>query len=109
MRTGTQLLQGTLELMILKSLSVASMNGFAIAQRIKERTREEILVEEGALYPALHRLEKRRLITGEWGLSENNRKARFYQLTPTGQRELRTQESSWLRYVNAVAHVLAPE
>ena len=109
MRDGTQLLQGTLELMILKSLSLDSMNGFSISQRIKDRTREEILVEEGAMYPALHRLEKRDLIKGEWGVSDNNRKARFYKLTAAGRRELRLQEGRWSRYVDAVARVLAPE
>src|SRR5687768_17215457 len=108
MRDGPQLLQGTLELMILKTLSWESMNGFAISQWIKDRTEEEILVEEGAMYPALHRLEKRGLIAGEWGVTENNRKARFYTLTTAGRRELRLQESKWSRYVNAVARVLQP-
>lgn len=108
MREGPQLLQGTLELMILKTLSWESMNGFAISQWIKDRTEEEILVEEGAMYPALHRLEKRGLLAGEWGVTENNRKARFYTLTAAGRRELRLQESKWSRYVNAVARVLQP-
>ena|SRR5687767_4381954 len=108
MREGTQLLQGTLELLILKTLSWESMNGFAISQWIKERTQQEILVEEGALYPALHRLERKGLIAGEWGVTENNRKARFYRLTAAGRRELRLQESRWSRYVNAVARVLKP-
>lgn len=107
MRDGTQLLQGTLELMVLKSLSWESMNGFALVYRIRERARDEILVEEGAMYPALHRLEKRGLIAGEWGVSDNNRRARFYRLTAAGRRELRVQENRWARYVDAVARVLA--
>jgi transcriptional regulator len=108
MRAGPQLLQGTLELMILKTLSRENLNGFAISQWIKDRTEEEILVEEGAMYPALHRLERKGLIRGEWGVTENNRKARFYRLTPAGRRELRVQEKRWSRYVNAVARVLQP-
>jgi PadR family transcriptional regulator PadR len=108
MRAGPQLLQGTLELMILKTLSWEKQNGFAISQWIKDRTEEEILVEEGAMYPALHRLERKGLISGEWGVTENNRKARFYRLTPAGRRELRVQENRWSRYVNAVARVLQP-
>jgi PadR family transcriptional regulator, regulatory protein PadR len=103
-----QVLQGTLELMILKTLSWESMNGFAISQWIKDRTEDEILVEEGAMYPALHRLEKKGLLSGEWGVTENNRKARFYVLTAAGRRELRLQESKWSRYVSAVARVLQP-
>ena len=108
MRAGPQLLQGTLELMILKTLSWEKLNGFAISQWIRERTAEEILVEEGAMYPALHRLERRGLINGEWGVTENNRKARYYRLTAAGRRELRVQERRWSRYVDAVARVLEP-
>jgi transcriptional regulator len=108
MRAGPQLLQGTLELMILKTLSWEELNGFAISQWIKDRTEDQILVEEGAMYPALHRLERKGLISGEWGVTENNRKARFYRLTPAGRRELRVQEKRWSRYVNAVARVLEP-
>ena len=108
MRYGAQLMQGTLELLVLKTLSWESMNGFAIAQWIKDRTNEEILVEEGALYPALHRLEGRGLVQGEWGVTENNRKARFYKLTAAGRREMRAQENNWTRYVKAVGRVLQP-
>ena len=108
MRRGEQLLQGTLELLVLKTLSWESLNGYAIALWIKEATRDDILIEEGALYPALHRLEKRGLLQGEWGQTENNRKARFYRLTPSGRRELKTQETNWTRYVRAVARVLQP-
>jgi PadR family transcriptional regulator, regulatory protein PadR len=108
MRNESQLLQGTLELLILKTVSRESMNGYAISQWIKERTREDILIEEGALYPALHRMERRGLVAGEWGVSENNRRAKFYRLTPLGRSALRQQEASWTRYVKSVARVLQP-
>ncbi|HSL68816.1 MAG TPA: PadR family transcriptional regulator [Longimicrobiales bacterium] len=108
MRHGAQLLQGTLELLVLKTLSWEELNGFAIAQWIKERTAEDILIEEGALYPALHRLEQRGLIKGTWGVSENKRKARFYRLTAAGRRELQAQEGNWAKYVRAVDRVLQP-
>jgi PadR family transcriptional regulator, regulatory protein PadR len=108
MRRGAQLLQGTLELLILKTLSWDALNGYAISQWIKDRTEEDILIEEGALYPALHRLEERGLIAGEWGVSENKRKARFYQLTQAGRHELRLQEANWETYVRAVGRVLQP-
>src|SRR5262245_2875768 len=108
MRRGAQLLQGTLELLILKTLSWDALHGYAISQWIKDRTEEDILIEEGALYPALHRLEERGLIAGEWGVSENNRKARFYKLTAAGRRELRLQEANWATYVRAVGRVLQP-
>jgi PadR family transcriptional regulator len=108
MRRGAQLLQGTLELLILKTLSWDALNGYAISHWIKERTEEDILIEEGALYPALHRLEERGLIVGEWGVSENKRKARFYQLTTAGRHELRMQEANWQTYVRAVGRVLQP-
>jgi transcriptional regulator len=84
------------------------MHGYAIAAAIKLRTDDAILVEEGALYPALHRLEARRWIAAEWGLSENNRKARYYSLTAVGRRRLRTEMADWRRYVEAVGKVLAP-
>ena len=108
MRQGAQLLQGTLELIVLKTLSGESMNGYAISQWIKERTREDILIEEGAMYPALHRLERRGLIAGEWGWSENRRKAKYYRLTANGRRELVRQEENWTRYVKSMSRVLQP-
>ena len=106
--TGTHLdlVQGTLDVLILKTLSWAPMHGYAIARWIKERTDAVILVEEGALYPALHRLERRGLIDAEWGVSENNRKAKYYQLTARGRQQLRAEMSAWSRYVEAVGKVL---
>lgn len=108
MRAGTQLLQGTLELLIMKTLSWEEMNGYQLSQWIRQRTSEEILIEEGALYPALHRLEGRGLVKGDWGLTENNRRAKFYVLTAAGKRELSAQEANWTRYVKAVGRVLQP-
>ena len=108
MRNGAQLLQGSLELLILKTLGREAMNGYAISQWIREQTREDILIEEGALYPALHRMEGRGLLASEWGVSENNRRAKYYQLTRAGRAELAEQERNWLRYTKAVARVLQP-
>ena len=102
------LLQGTLDILILRTLSLGPLHGYAIATSIKERTDDVLLVEEGALYPALHRLERRGLLDSEWGLSENNRKARYYRLTARGRAELKTATAEWERYVRAVGQVLRP-
>jgi len=118
------LLQGTLDLLVLKTLSWGPMHGYSVARRIRERSQDVFLVEEGALYPALHRLERKgwiesawpalhRLerkgwIESAWGLSENNRKAKFYQLTPQGHAQLRAEVATWERYTRAVAGVLQP-
>jgi transcriptional regulator len=106
--TDLDLFRGTLDLLVLKTLVPGPMHGYAIAAAIRQRTDDAILVEEGALYPSLHRLAARRLIAAEWGFSENNRKARYYELTRDGRRELRAQESVWRRYVAAVSKVLQP-
>ena len=100
------LLQGTLDLLVLKTLAWGPMHGYAISRWIKTRTEDVILVEEGALYPALHRLERQKWIEAEWGLSENNRKAKYYQLTVRGRQQLRVEVSAWTRYVEAVAKVV---
>jgi transcriptional regulator len=107
-QSDLDLVRGTLDLLVLRTLSAGPLHGYAIAAQIKERTQAAILVEEGALYPALHRLEARRWISAEWGWSENNRKARYYSLTAAGRRELKAQTVLWRRYVTAVARVLAP-
>jgi transcriptional regulator len=101
-------MQGTLDLLVLRTLTWGSMHGYAVARRIRERSRDVILVEEGALYPALHRLERRGWIQAEWGLSENNRRAKFYELTAAGKEQLRRELATWTRYTEAVARVLAP-
>jgi transcriptional regulator len=102
-----ELLQGTLDVLILKALSWGPRHGYAIARWVLDGSDEVLRVEEGALYPALHRLEKRGLIEAEWGLSENNRKAKYYQLTPLGRRQLRAKTTMWTRYSAAVTKVLA--
>ena len=101
------LLQGTLDVLILKTLSWEPRHGYAIARWIHEVSDDLLRVEEGALYPALHRLEKREWIEAEWELSENNRKAKFYQLTTAGRRQLRAKATTWARYSAAVTKVLA--
>jgi transcriptional regulator len=101
-----ELLQGTLDVLILKSLSWGPAHGYAVAELVRERSGEELKVEEGALYPALHRLEKRGLLEAEWGVSENNRRAKFYRLTAAGRAHLRAETQVWKRYAAAVTRVL---
>ena len=101
-----ELLQGTVDVMILKTLSWGPRHGYAVARWIRETSAEELSVEEGALYTALHRLEKRGWVESAWGLSENNRRARYYQLTARGRRELQRQTAQWQRYAQAVSRVL---
>ena len=103
------LIQGTLNVLILKTLSWGPMNGYAIAQWVRQATLGEIELEEGALYPALHRMEHREWIEYEWGLSENNRRAKYYKLTPLGRRILRQRTQGWERLVTAVGRVLDAE
>ena len=103
------LIQGTLNVLILKTLSWGPMNGYAIAQWVREATEGDIDLEEGALYPALHRMEHRGWLTAEWGVSENNRRAKYYRLTTAGRRALRARTDSWERLVSAVGRVLAAQ
>lgn len=103
------LLQGTLDILILKSLSWEPLHGYAISRWIKGRTDSVLQVEEGALYPALHRLARRGWIESEWGLSENNRRAKFYRLTSEGRTALAEEEVEWDRYVEAVTKILGAE
>jgi PadR family transcriptional regulator, regulatory protein PadR len=100
------LLQGTLDVLVLKALTWGPRHGYAVARWIAETTDETLQVEEGALYTALHRLEKRGLVESEWGLSENNRRAKYYQLTPAGRSALRAQTQRWTQYAEAVFKVL---
>lgn len=106
MTPALDLLQGTLDLLLLKALSWGSAHGYSVATWIRERSDDAFLVEEGALYPALHRLERRGWVDSEWGLSENNRRARYYQLTTAGRRQLQSKAASWTRYVEAVFRIL---
>ena len=100
------LLQGTLELLVLKTLSWGPMHGYGIAAWIESATEDVLRVEEGSLYPALYRMTRKGWIEAEWGLSENNRRAKFYRLTPLGRRMLRARTESWERLVAAVGKVL---
>jgi transcriptional regulator len=100
------LLQGTLDLLVLRTLAWGPRHGYAVARWIRETSEEVILVEDRALYLALHRLEEGGLVASEWGLSENNRKARYYRLTAAGRRQLQSRAASWSRYVDAVFRIL---
>ena len=102
------LLQGTLDVLVLKTLTWGPMHGYAVAGAIRERTDDVILVEEGALYPALPRLERRGWIESEWGLSENNRKARYYLLTSAGRRQLEAESRAWASISEAIAKIMQP-
>ena len=102
----TDLMQGTLELLILKTLARESMHGYGIVQRIHEMAEDLLKVEDGSLYPALYRMEERGWIKSEWGVSENNRRAKFYKLTRTGQRQLEAQRANWNRISKAVTKIL---
>jgi len=100
------LLQGTLDVLILKTLSWDAMHGYAISRWIRQRTDNVLSVEDAALYQALHRLERKGLIESEWGLSENNRRAKYYQLTARGRQQLRSEASTWSVFADAVSKVL---
>jgi PadR family transcriptional regulator, regulatory protein PadR len=100
-------LQGTLDVLILKTLSTGAMHGWGIAQRIQQLSQEVLTVNQGSLYPALHRLDEQGWITAEWGSSDNNRRARFYTLTRAGRRQLAEETESWERFAAAVGRVLA--
>jgi PadR family transcriptional regulator PadR len=108
-RERLDLLQGTLDMLILRTLIFGPQHGHAIAHAIKRTSDHELLVEHGALYPALQRLEDRSWITGKWGVSSNNRRARFYALTPLGRRQLVKETSKWKRLATAIARVLDAE
>jgi len=101
-----ELLPGTLDMLILKTLEPGPQHGYSIAERIEQVSREVLLVEEGSLYPALHRLAKRGWIKAEWGLSENNRKAKFYSLTNKGRKQLQSEAADWVQISGAIARVM---
>lgn len=107
-RQPTDLMHGTLDLLVLKTLSWQPAHGYTIAQSIEERSGGILGIEDAALYKALHRLEAAGAIESEWGLSENNRKAKFYTLTSHGRRELRAETTTWHQYAAAVTGVLGP-
>jgi PadR family transcriptional regulator, regulatory protein PadR len=101
------ILRESVDLLILKALTWGPKHGYAIAEWIETATRATLLIEEGTLYPALHRLARRRMVRAEWGASENNRRAKFYELTPAGRARLSAQSSTWQRHVRAIAGALA--
>lgn len=103
-----ELLQGTLDVLVLRTLVWGPMHGYAVSRWIHDRTDGVLTIEDAPLYKALHRLERAGFVAAEWGVSENNRRARFYSLTPAGRRQLKTEESAWRRYADAVARVLEP-
>jgi PadR family transcriptional regulator PadR len=104
--TPGDLLQGTLDLLILKALARGSMHGYGVAEWIHESSQDVLRVEEGALYPALHRLELRGLLSAEWGTSDNNRRAKYYALTAAGRRRLAEETEFWRRMSGAIARIL---
>ena len=103
------LLRGTLDLLLLKTLSWGPMHGLGVVRWIETVTHQKLQIEEGALYPALHRMEQKGWLEAEWGYTENNRKAKFYRLTPLGRRQLAAELSKWSRYTEAVGLVLTAE
>ncbi|HET7584883.1 MAG TPA: PadR family transcriptional regulator [Gemmatimonadaceae bacterium] len=98
--------QGTLDLLILKALSLGPMHGWAISERLHQVSRATLSVPQGSLYPALHRLERRGWIRAEWGASDNNRKAKYYELTRAGRKQLATEQEAWAKLTRAVGLVL---
>jgi len=107
-REPLELLQGTLDVLVLRTLAWEPMHGYAISRWIRERTRGVLEIEDAPLYKALHRLERDECVAAEWGLSENNRRARYYKLTPRGRQRFKTEETVWRAYAEAVHRVLEP-
>ena len=104
--TKTELLQGTLDLLILKTLAVGPLHGYSIARRIQQRSDDALVVEEGSLYPALYRMEEKGWIRAAWGRSENNRRAKYYELTRAGRKQLEEEMALWERVHRAITLVL---
>jgi transcriptional regulator len=102
----SDLLQGTLDMLILKIVALGPVHGYGISLRIRQISKEVLQVQQGSLYPALHRLEKRGWLTAEWGESENGRQAKFYKLSPKGRKQLQAEESNWERLARAVTQIM---
>jgi transcriptional regulator len=98
--------QGTLDLIILRTLSLGALHGWAISERVQQISSDALQIQQGSLYPALHRLERRGWITARWGTSENNRRAKYYELTKSGRRQLEVEQDAWKRLTIAVSQVL---
>ena len=103
-----EILPGTLDMLILKTLIRGEMHGYSIAEFIQETSEDVLRVEEGALYPALHRLQLRGLLAAEWGISDNNRRAKYYRLTAAGRRQLAEETARWNRMIGAIARIMDP-
>ena len=106
MTDSLNLIKGTVDVLILRALDIESRHGYGVAEWIDEVTNGTLLLEEGTLYPALHRLQRKRLVDAEWGLSENNRRAKYYRLTPAGRKRLARDTADWSRYSRAVGLAL---
>lgn len=107
-REPLDLLQGTLDVLVLRTLTWGPMHGYAVSRWIRQRTEGVLEIEDAPLYKALHRLERDKLVSAAWGVSDNNRRARFYELTASGRKRLKVEESAWRRYAEAVFKVLEP-
>jgi len=105
-QSSNERLQGTLDLLVLKTLARGPMHGWSVALRIQEVSHEALQINQGSLYPALHRLEDAGFVASEWGASENNRRAKYYRLTPRGKKQLELETESWRRFADAVSLVL---
>ena len=105
-KAKTDLLQGTLDLLVLKTLALEPMHGWGISQRIQQMSRDVLRVNQGSLYPALHRLEQQGWISAEWGESENNRRAKYYKLTAAGRKQLAVERETWERFSEAIDLIL---
>ena len=108
MKPKSDLLQGTLDLLILKTLELEPMHGWGITQRIQQLSEDVLQVNQGSLYPALHRLEEQGWIKAAWKTSENNRQARYYELTARGRKQMAEEKANWLRLSHAVARIVGP-
>ena len=108
MREHIELPQGTLDLLILRTLALEPQHGWGISERVQQMSSDVLRIQQGSLYPALHRLERRGWIKARWGTSENNRRAKYYELTKTGRRQLAAEQESWHKLTAAVAQVLGP-
>ena len=102
----SDLLQGTLDMLILKIVALGPVHGYGISQRIRQISKEVLQVQQGSLYPALHRLEKRGWLAADWGESENGRQSKFYKLSAKGRKQLQSEESNWARLAQAVTHIM---
>jgi len=108
MTASTEVLQGTLDLLILKTVALEPMHGWGIAQRIQQVSREMLQIQQGSLYPALHRLEKRGWLKSEWDVSEANQRAKYYKLTAAGKAQLSREQDRWSQLVNAIGRIMNP-